>query len=95
MAFDIRDEEVDEHHPDEFEEYDDVKPSKPPKFYRRRKFWIFCIPNLIIATIVAVILGIYVIMPKIAQDLMNNATINFDQIVSPGADEASPRGMTV
>ncbi|KAG0049206.1 hypothetical protein BGZ83_005982 [Gryganskiella cystojenkinii] len=81
MAFDIREEEVDEHHPDdEFEEYDDVKTAAPPKFYRRRKFWMFCIPNLIIATIVAVILGLYVIMPKIAQDLMNKATIDLSQI---------------
>ena len=81
MAFDIRDDEG-EHHPDEFEEYDDVKQTAPPKFYRRRKFWMFCIPNLIIATIVAVLLGLYVIMPKIAQSLMNKATIEFNQIVS-------------
>ena len=81
MAFDIRDDE-EEHHPDEFEEYDDVKQTAPPKFYRRRKFWMFCIPNLIIATIVAVLLGLYVIMPKIAQSLMNNAKISFDSIVS-------------
>ncbi|GJJ74082.1 hypothetical protein EMPS_06440 [Entomortierella parvispora] len=79
MAFDIRDEDED-HHPDEFEEYDDVKQPHRPKFYRRRKFWMFCIPNLIIATIVAVLLGLYVIMPKIAQGLMNKATIEFDQI---------------
>ncbi|KAI1319700.1 hypothetical protein EDD11_003394 [Mortierella claussenii] len=76
MAFDIRDEE----HPDEFEEYDDVKQPERPKFYRRRKFWYFCIPNTIIAVIVAVILALYVIMPKIAQGLMNKATINFSQI---------------
>ncbi|KAG0045457.1 hypothetical protein BGZ83_009341 [Gryganskiella cystojenkinii] len=79
MAFDIRDDD-EEHHPDEFEEYDDVKQAAPPKFYRRRKFWMFCIPNLIIATIVAVLLGLYVIMPKIAQDLMNKSTIEFSQI---------------
>jgi len=96
MAFDIRDDD-EEHHPDEFEEYDDqdVKQTAPPKFYRRRKFWIFCIPNLIISTIVAVILGLYVIMPKIAQDLMNKAVINFEQIVrrkggvSVGADRGT------
>ncbi|KAF9355369.1 hypothetical protein BGX26_006649 [Mortierella sp. AD094] len=81
MAFDIRDE--DEHHDerlDEFEEYDDVKQPTRPKFYRRRKFWICCIPTTIIAIVVAVILALYVIMPKIAQGLMNKATINFKQI---------------
>ncbi|KAF9934826.1 hypothetical protein FBU30_010799 [Linnemannia zychae] len=79
MAFDIREEDED-HQNDEFDEYDDVKQPTRPKFYRRRKFWIFCIPNLIIAIIVAVILALYVIMPKIAQGLMNKATINFSQI---------------
>ncbi|KAG0308232.1 hypothetical protein BGZ98_008573 [Dissophora globulifera] len=76
MAFDIRDEE-EEH---EFEEYDDVKQPERPKFYRRRRFWMFCIPQAIITLIVAVILGLYVIMPKIAQGLMNKATIDFSQI---------------
>ncbi|KAG0004259.1 hypothetical protein BGZ79_009843 [Entomortierella chlamydospora] len=77
MAFDIREE--DENH-DEFDEYDDVKQATPPKFYRRRKFWIFCIPTTIIGVVVAVVLILYVIMPKIAQGLMNKATISFSQI---------------
>ncbi|GJJ70155.1 hypothetical protein EMPS_02504 [Entomortierella parvispora] len=79
MAFDIRDEDED-HHRDEFDEYEDVKQAERPKFYRRRKFWMFCIPNAIITLIVAVLLALYVIMPKIAQGLMNKATINFDAI---------------
>ena len=79
MAFDIREEDE---HLDEFEEYDDIKKAERPKFYRRRKFWMFCIPNAIITLIVAVLLGLYVIMPKIAQGLMNKATIQFSQIVS-------------
>ncbi|KAK5808540.1 hypothetical protein F5H01DRAFT_416439 [Linnemannia elongata] len=77
MAFDIRDE--DEQH-EEFDEYDDVKQPNRPKFYRRRKFWICCIPTIIIGIIIAVVLALYVIMPKIAQGLMNKATINFTQI---------------
>ena len=82
MAFDIREEDED-HHRDEFDEYEDVKAAERPKFYKRRKFWYFCIPNVIVALIVAVILALYVIMPKIAQGLMNKATIDFDAIVSP------------
>ncbi|KAF9583942.1 hypothetical protein BGW38_008059 [Lunasporangiospora selenospora] len=81
MAFDIR-EEDEERHNDEFDEYEDVKQPARPKFYRRRKFWIICIPNLIIAIVVAVVLALYVIMPKIAQGLMNKASINLSQIVS-------------
>ncbi|KAH7041802.1 hypothetical protein BKA57DRAFT_398731, partial [Linnemannia elongata] len=77
MAFDIREE--DELH-EEFDEYEDVKQPNRPKFYRRRKFWICCIPTTIIGIIIAVVLALYVIMPKIAQGLMNKATINFTQI---------------
>ena len=78
MAFDIS-EEGDNH--EEFDEYEDAKQPVPPKFYRRRKFWFFCIPTTIIVVIVVVILALFVIMPKIAQGLMNKATINFSQIV--------------
>ncbi|KAF9174632.1 hypothetical protein BGX21_006210 [Mortierella sp. AD011] len=78
MAFDIRDE--DDPHNDEFEEYEEVKQAERPKFYRRRKFWMFCIPSTIVIVVVAVVLILYVIMPKIAQGLMNKATINFSQI---------------
>ncbi|OAQ27885.1 hypothetical protein K457DRAFT_33537, partial [Linnemannia elongata AG-77] len=78
MAFDIREEDEQQH--DEFDEYEDVKQTNRPKFYRRRKFWICCIPTTIIGIIIAVVLALYVIMPKIAQGLMNKATINFSQI---------------
>ncbi|KAF9963041.1 hypothetical protein BGZ65_006328, partial [Modicella reniformis] len=77
MAFDIRDEND---QLDEFDEYEDAKQPSPPKFYRRRKFWICCIPSTIITVVVAVILALYVIMPKIAQGLMNKASINLSQI---------------
>ncbi|KAF9429132.1 hypothetical protein BGZ76_001761, partial [Entomortierella beljakovae] len=87
MAFDIRDE--DNHQNEEFDEFEDVKQSSPPKFYRRRKFWIFCIPSAIVAIIVAVILALYVIMPKIAQGLMNKATISFTQIDITNPTETS------
>ncbi|KAF9358036.1 hypothetical protein BGX26_002620 [Mortierella sp. AD094] len=78
MAFDIRD-EADPHN-DEFEEYEEVKQAERPKFYRRRKFWMCCIPSTIVVVIVVVVLILFVIMPKIAQGLMNKATINFSQI---------------
>ncbi|KAF9562024.1 hypothetical protein EC968_005403 [Mortierella alpina] len=59
---------------------DEGKQSARPKFYRRRKFWIWCIPTTIIVIIIAVLLAYYVIMPKVAQDLMNKAAITFTQI---------------
>ncbi|KAF9286315.1 hypothetical protein BGZ68_003050 [Mortierella alpina] len=62
------------------EDDDEAKQPARPKFHRRRKFWIFCIPISIIVIIVAVILTLYVIMPKIAQGLMNNSAVSFEQI---------------
>jgi len=79
MAFDNRDEDD---HVEGFDVYDDVKQPSPPRFYRRRMFWICCIPTTIIAiVVVAVILTLYVIMPKIAQGLMDKSSINLSQIV--------------
>lgn len=91
MSSDIRDEtegrqhdEGDGHQNDEsrVEEDDEAKQPARPKFYRRRKFWIFCIPISIVVIIIAVILTLYVIMPKIVQGLMNNSAVSFAQIVS-------------
>ncbi|KAG0263532.1 hypothetical protein DFQ27_001692 [Actinomortierella ambigua] len=80
MAFDIRDEEGRDPDMDEFDEYEDVKQPERPKFYRRRRFWMCCIPTTIITIVVAVVLALYVIMPKIAQGLMNKSAINLHQI---------------
>ncbi|KAF9983996.1 hypothetical protein BGZ75_004421 [Mortierella antarctica] len=84
MSSDIRNEGENRQH-DEFKEDDgdEVKQSARPKFYRRRKFWICCIPTTIVVIIIAVILTYYVIMPKIAQGLMNKTAIHFSQIHSP------------
>ncbi|KAF9419836.1 hypothetical protein BGZ94_009307, partial [Podila epigama] len=80
MAFDIREDDEERHRGDEFDEYEDIKSPERPKFYRRKKFWMFCIPNLIIAIIIAVVLALYVIMPKIAQHLMDKSSISFSEI---------------
>ncbi|KAF9430150.1 hypothetical protein BGZ94_008090 [Podila epigama] len=81
MAFDIREEDEERrYNDDEFEEYEDIKQPERPKFWRRKKFWMFCIPNAIIGIIIAVVLALYVIMPKIAQSLMDKSTIELTQI---------------
>ncbi|KAG0340010.1 hypothetical protein BG000_000865 [Podila horticola] len=92
MAFDIREEDEDRQYNDEFEEYEDVKQPERPKFYRRKKFWMFCIPNAIIAIIIAVVLALYVIMPKIAQGLMNKSEINLEMI---DITNPAPTGMDI
>ncbi|KAF9975258.1 hypothetical protein BGZ73_001149 [Actinomortierella ambigua] len=80
MAFDIRDEEGRDPEMEEFDEYEDIKQPQKQKFYRRKKFWMCCIPTTIIAIVVAVVLALYVIMPKIAQGLMDKSAINLQQI---------------
>ncbi|KAF9958423.1 hypothetical protein BGZ70_009193 [Mortierella alpina] len=59
---------------------DEGRQSVRPKFYRHRKFWLCCIPTTIIAIIIAVLLAYYVIIPKIAQGLMDKAAISFYEI---------------
>jgi hypothetical protein len=59
------------------EEYSE-KPVPPPKqkFYKKKKYWIICAIQTVIVTVVAVILALYVIFPKVAQSLMNKSTID-------------------
>ncbi|GJJ76993.1 hypothetical protein EMPS_09352 [Entomortierella parvispora] len=64
----------------EFEEYDEVtKPTTRP-FYKRRKFWIFCAIMTVITVAIAVPLALFVILPKVAQLILNNSTMNFQSI---------------
>ncbi|KAG0081310.1 hypothetical protein BGZ90_009193, partial [Linnemannia elongata] len=64
----------------EFEEYDEVnKPATRP-FYKRRKYWIFCAILTVIIVAVAVPIGLFVILPKVAQTILNNSNMGFKSI---------------
>ncbi|KAG0057609.1 hypothetical protein BGZ83_006982 [Gryganskiella cystojenkinii] len=64
----------------EFEEYDEVtKPTTRP-FYKRRKYWIFCAIMTVITVAVAVPLALFVILPKIAQLILDKSTMSFTDI---------------
>ncbi|CAO3630686.1 unnamed protein product [Mucor hiemalis] len=71
------------------------KPAPPPKqkFYKKKKYWIICAIQTVIVTIVAVVLALYVIFPKVAQSLMNKSTIDVTaadiSFTKPGALESS------
>ncbi|KAI1301122.1 hypothetical protein EDD11_005812 [Mortierella claussenii] len=72
------DENEEDYH--EFEEYDEVtKPTTRP-FYKRRKYWIFCAIMTVIVVAVAVPIALFVILPKIAQIILNNSTMSFNSI---------------
>ncbi|KAF9918401.1 hypothetical protein BX616_008961 [Lobosporangium transversale] len=72
------DESEEDYH--EFEEYDEVtKPTTRP-FYKRRKYWIFCAIITVITVAVAVPIALFVILPKIAQVILNHSTMSFNSI---------------
>lgn len=54
------------------------KASPPPKrkFYKTKKYWIICSINTVIVVVVAVVLALYVIFPKVAQNIMNGSKID-------------------
>ncbi|KAG0746078.1 hypothetical protein G6F33_006884 [Rhizopus arrhizus] len=69
---------------DILEQYSE-KPFPPPQrqpFYKKKKYWIICSVISVIIIVVVIVLILYVIFPKIAQTLMNNAgiTVNAAQI---------------
>lgn len=59
------------------EEYSE-KAVPPPKrkFYKTKKYWIICSINTVIVVVVAVVLALYVIFPKVAQNIMNGSKID-------------------
>lgn len=64
----------------EFEEYDEVtKPTTRP-FYKRRKYWIFCAIMTVITVAIGVPIALFVILPKVAQLILNNSTMSFHDI---------------
>ena len=67
----------DTHSHDMMEHYSE-KPAPPAKqkFYKKKKYWIICAIQTVIVTVVAVVLALYVIFPKVAQSLMNKSTID-------------------
>ncbi|KAF9364539.1 hypothetical protein BGX34_001257 [Mortierella sp. NVP85] len=64
----------------DFEEYDSITKPKTTPFYKRRKYWTFCAIITVITIAVGVPLALFVILPKIAQVILNNSTMQFNSI---------------
>ncbi|KAF9548894.1 hypothetical protein EC957_005246 [Mortierella hygrophila] len=80
LPYDERDEDY-----QEFDEYDEVtKPTTRP-FYKRRKYWYFCAVMTVLTVAIGVPLALFVILPKVAQLILNNSTMSFKaiQITNP------------
>ncbi|KAG0247681.1 hypothetical protein BG011_001087, partial [Mortierella polycephala] len=72
------DEREEDYH--EFDEYDEVtKPTSRP-FYKRRKYWIFCAIMTVITVAIAVPIALFVILPKVAQVILDHSTMSFKSI---------------
>ncbi|KAG0210313.1 hypothetical protein BGX28_009469 [Mortierella sp. GBA30] len=75
LPYDERDEDY-----HEFDEYDEVTKPVTRPFYKRRKYWIFCAIMTVITLAVAVPIALFVILPKVAQVILNNSTMGFNSI---------------
>ncbi|KAF9173783.1 hypothetical protein BGX21_007855 [Mortierella sp. AD011] len=69
----------------EFEEYDEVTKPQSRPFYKRRKYWIFCAIMTVILVAIIVPIALFVILPKVAQVIINGSNMSFKsvQITNP------------
>ncbi|KAI1315894.1 hypothetical protein EDD11_000208 [Mortierella claussenii] len=72
------DENEEDYH--EFDEYDEVTKPQSRPFYKRRKYWIFCAIMTVIVVAVGVPIALFVILPKVAQSIINKSSMSFKSI---------------
>ncbi|KAG0056016.1 hypothetical protein BGZ83_006629 [Gryganskiella cystojenkinii] len=65
---------------DEFDEHDEVVKPRAAPFYKRRRFWIFCVVITVVLVAILVPVILFLILPKVAQKIVNNSTLSFDRI---------------
>lgn len=65
---------------DEFDEHDEVVKPRAAPFYKRKRFWIFCVIITVILIAILVPIILLVILPKIAQSIVNKSTLQFNEI---------------
>ncbi|KAG0088387.1 hypothetical protein BGZ92_006241 [Podila epicladia] len=65
---------------DEFDEHDEVVKPRAAPFYKRRRFWIFCVIITVILVAILVPIILLVILPKVAQSIVNKSTLQFNEI---------------
>jgi hypothetical protein len=65
-----------------------IRPHQQP-FYRRRKFWLFCVASTAIFLAIFIPLLLIVILPKVAQAMINGSTMNIIQMNMTNPQETS------
>ncbi|KAG0302815.1 hypothetical protein BGZ98_007205 [Dissophora globulifera] len=81
------DENEEDYH--EFEEYDEVTKPQTRPFYKRRNYWIFCAIMTVIIVAIAVPVALFVILPKVAQSIINKSSMSFNSIQITNPTNAS------
>ncbi|KAF9353568.1 hypothetical protein BGX26_008671 [Mortierella sp. AD094] len=82
---------IGDHDEDSFENYEydtAVKPYRKP-FYRRRKFWWYCAISTVVFLAIFIPLLLIVIIPKVAQAIMNASTMQITQMNMTNPQERS------
>ncbi|KAF9128205.1 hypothetical protein BGW39_005280 [Mortierella sp. 14UC] len=65
-----------------------IRPHQRP-FYRRRKFWLFCAISTVVFLAIFIPLLLIVILPKVAQAMINSSTMNIIQMNMTNPQETS------
>lgn len=65
-----------------------IRPHQRP-FYRRRKFWVFCLISTVVFLAIFIPLLLIVILPKVAQAMINGSTMNIIQMNMTNPQETS------
>ncbi|KAG0380879.1 hypothetical protein BGX24_003740 [Mortierella sp. AD032] len=76
---------------DSFQGYEyesSIKPHQQP-FYRRRKFWLFCSISTVVFLAIFIPLLLIVILPKVAQAMINSSTMSIIQMNMTNPQETS------
>ncbi|KAF9434266.1 hypothetical protein BGZ76_008312 [Entomortierella beljakovae] len=64
----------------EFQEYSEATKPQTRPFYKRRKYWIFCAALTVILVAIIVPIALFVVLPKIAQLIINGSNMSFKNI---------------
>lgn len=84
-------EDTDSNDRDSFQGYEyesSIRPHQRP-FYRRRKFWVFCLISTVVFLAIFIPLLLIVILPKVAQAMINSSTMNIIRMNMTNPQETS------
>ncbi|KAF9954644.1 hypothetical protein BGZ72_004432 [Mortierella alpina] len=67
------------------------KAQQAPRFYKRKGFWMICVPLTIVMLAILVPIVLLVVLPKLVQSIVNQSTMSLAQINMTDATETSTK----